>query len=161
MNYKMKKNFEGSIYNIPVYLRYTKVSVNLPIIILDMNNDLNKICGIGLIRNQYKYINTFNIYKESNYNRYTYISKYYININDEDARDMYIRNVNNFEKVLEILENKCFVGKGHLKRGSGFTKFPLKYFDDEEIYDIKEVISNMFKFKYEDDKELIDMLYIK
>ena len=158
--YKENKKFDGSIYNIPVYLRYNKVRVNMPLIVLDMHNDLNKICGIGIVRNQYKYIDTFQIYKDRNYNRYSYISQYYINIKGDDNYYYYERNIDNFDKTIKLLETICFTGRGHLKRGSGFTKLPLKNFDLEEIFEIKDILCNTFKLKYGDDKELNNMLYI-
>ena len=82
-----------------------------------MNNDQNKIMGIGLIRN---YINPkykMCIYKsDTNYNRYIYNSAF-----RKDRKEIN-------EKFLEALELILFKGYGHYKRGQGISVIPWKRF---------------------------------
>ena len=79
-----------------------------------MNNDINRIEGIGIIRNKLIY-DTCRIYKDNNYNRYIYKSNYYINK----------ENFNSFElKFIKELENVIFKTKKHIKRGHGIQLLP-------------------------------------
>tara|TARA_Y100000592_G_C5381990_1_gene273879 strand:- start:86 stop:550 length:465 start_codon:yes stop_codon:yes gene_type:complete len=98
-----------------------KIPLNVPhlglVLVIEMNNDQNKIMGIGLIRN---YINPkykICIYKsDTNYNRYIYNSAY-----RKDRKEIN-------EKFLEALELILFKGYGHYKRGQGITVIPWKRF---------------------------------
>ena len=45
--------------------------------ILEMNNDLNKIIGVGMVRNK-PVLNRHRVYDNGNYNRYVYI--FFVNI---------------------------------------------------------------------------------
>ena len=98
-----------------------KIPLNVPhlglVLVIEMNNDQNKIMGIGLIRN---YINPkykMCIYtSDTNYNRYIYNSAY--------RKDRCELN----EKFLKALEIILFKGYGHYKRGQGITVIPWKRF---------------------------------
>jgi hypothetical protein len=88
------------------------------IYVIEMNNETNKIIGIGLIKN--KIIPKHHkIYSDNNYNRYTYYGKKRINASDFD------------DKVLYELEQRLFKGKNHLKRSQGIVEVP---FDVREKY---------------------------
>tara|TARA_B100000902_G_scaffold396513_1_gene457721 strand:+ start:1369 stop:1848 length:480 start_codon:yes stop_codon:yes gene_type:complete len=112
--WREKNNWDGCIYGTP-----TKMSENItpliPLFILEMHNDINKIKGIGLIRNAVVIKKHYKIYSDGNYNRYTYKSKYRINTNILDHEE---------KKVIEILEVLVFKGSRHLKRGHGITRVP-------------------------------------
>ena len=73
-----------------------------------------KIMGISLLKNNPHY-KKYRIYKDDNYNRYTFVGK--VRIDRKDIEDR--------EKLKE-LENILFYGKSHLKRGHGFTCMPQK-----------------------------------
>ena len=111
-----KNQFCGCVYNSPVYIK-TEIPLMITIYVIEMNNDQNKIMGIGLVRN---YINPkykMCIYKsDTNYNRYIYNSAY--------RKDRSELN----EKLLEALEIILFTGYGHYKRGQGITVIPWKRF---------------------------------
>ena len=100
------------------------ISDNLPLMqyfVIEMNVTTNKIAGIGIIRN--KLSPRVRIYSNPYFNRYIYIGKHFIPIED-------LINENNNEnddnkKMLEEIEKILFYGKGHLKRG-GMTLFPPK-----------------------------------
>ena len=71
-----------SIFNIPIKLRFTNVSYEYPMIVLEMNNSENELMGMGFIINKtYGMNNSYDIHKNSNYNRYTYKSRFYISFN--------------------------------------------------------------------------------
>ena len=86
-----KNNENGCIYGSPIKLS-TKVLPNTYIIILEMNNSINKIEGLGIIKNQLIY-KKYKIYSDNNYNRFIYKSNLYIS-----------RNI--FSKFLIILSSK-------------------------------------------------------
>ena len=77
-----------------------------------MNNDTNKVMGIGLIKNKVA-IKHHKIYFDNNYNRYTYLGKKWVNskLIDDDT--------------LEMIESRLFKGKHHLKRSQGIVEVPI------------------------------------
>ena len=81
--FKENNNLIGtSLFNIPIKLRFTNVSYEYPMIVLEMNNSENKLMGMGFIINKtYGMNNSYNIYTNKNYNRYTYKSRFYISFN--------------------------------------------------------------------------------
>ena len=110
-------NYCGCIYNSPVSIKET-IMLFSKIYVIEMNNETNKIIGIGLIKN--KIIPKHHkIYSDNNYNRYTYYGKKRINAWDFD------------DKVLYELEQRLFKGKNHLKRSQGIVEVP---FDVREKY---------------------------
>ena len=115
-NEKWRENndWKGCVYGTPTQIS-EKVVPLTPVFILEMHNDINKIKGIGLIRNAVVVNKHHKIYSEGNYNRYTYKSQYRIDKNTLDPEE---------KKVIEILEILVFKGKGHLKRGHGITSVP-------------------------------------
>jgi hypothetical protein len=110
-------NYCGCIYNSPVSIKET-IMLFSKIYVIEMNNETNKIIGIGLIKN--KIIPKHHkIYSDNNYNRYTYYGKKRINASDFD------------DKLLYELEQRLFKGKNHLKRSQGIVEVP---FDVREKY---------------------------
>lgn len=107
----VNNNYEGCIYNLPV-----KIKENVPLLsniyVIEMNNDTNKIIGIGLIKNRI-YPKRNKIYSDNNYNRFTYLGKKWI--------DSYLID----EVTLYNLEERLFKGKNHLKRSQGIVEVPL------------------------------------
>ena len=109
--------------NIPDYCTYgtpikvsEKIKPETKMIILEMNNQQNRIIGLGLVLNKLDY-KTYNIYENSNYNRYCYLGKNRISrssLNEEE------------ELIIKILDKLCFEGKLHSKRGQGLKTFPTK-----------------------------------
>jgi hypothetical protein len=101
-----------------------------------MNNDTNKIAGIGLVRN-HAFMHKYSVYSEKTYNRYIYYGKNHIareNMNEEEERIM---------KVFDIL---CFTGNKHMKRGQGIKSFPIEtLYKCKRTLDLVGFISEMFK----------------
>jgi hypothetical protein len=115
------------------------ISIKIPpdvlVGVLEMNNDTNRIIGIGLIYNRI-YPKTW-VYADGNYNRNTYFGKRRIDRSEMTESE---------EKIMELLDSYCFKGNGHLKRGQGITSFPVKYLFDsyEKDIDILKEIKIMF-----------------
>jgi hypothetical protein len=116
------------------------VAKNIPmdtvLFVLEMNNDTNKIAGIGLVRN-HAFMHKYNVYSEKTYNRYIYYGKMHIyreNMSEEEERIM---------KVFDIL---CFTGNKHMKRGQGIKSFPIEtLYKCKNTLDLVSFIGQMFK----------------
>jgi len=134
--WRKKNNWTGAIYNSPLR---TKISPEKVVFILEMNNDKNKIEGIGLVKARVCYDKYYKIYSDGNYNRYTYKSKYRIDrseLNKEDAKNLW------------ILEQLVFKGYTHLKRGQGITQVP-GWITNNKIINFNKYLKNLFVIKYD------------
>lgn len=134
MAYRKKKNI-ACIYCSP-----HKISEAIPIdsilFILEMNNDLNKIMGIGMIKN-HPICGKYSLYKDGNFNRYVYTGKYRIDRDDMTEKE---------EEIMKALDILCFTGNTHLKRGKGITAYPpYMLFKCHHIIDLVSFISDTFK----------------
>ena len=112
--YRDKNNIKGCIYGAPKQIK-DEITLHVPMFVLEMNNDENKIMGIGLIRNAIVIGKKHSIYKDSFYNRYTYKGKYRI-----DCSELLLKE----SKIIFVLESLIFKGYHHLKRGQGITVVP-------------------------------------
>jgi hypothetical protein len=144
INYRQKHN-EIVIYGTSTKIRHLYPIGSL-IFVAEMNNQTNKVEGIGLIRNQLVNDGYKKIYSNSDYNRYIYKGHYWI------SRDTIFKH--NAE-LLDILDTILFKGKSHLKRFSGITILTDKLFTnwDYELSNLKRYIKQLFVSLF-DEKEL-------
>ena len=70
-NYKQKKNITGCIYGSPQEMS-PKIMYDSLVFVIEMNNDTDKIEGIGLVRNRPDLNKYYRIYEHGDYNRYIY-----------------------------------------------------------------------------------------
>jgi hypothetical protein len=125
----------GCIYCAPQMIS-KKVPLESVMFILEMNNDKNRIEGIGMVRN-HPHANKHTVYNNGNYNRYTYVGKYRID------RDSMTEQENEIMTVFDIL---CFTGNKHMKRGQGLKAFPVEFlYKCSRTLDLVVFITNMFK----------------
>ena len=145
VNYCDKYDEKECIYNTPVLFN-NKSRENDKIYILEMNNSINKIVGIGMITPR-SYVRKHKMYKDPHYNRYSYEGKYRISIND--CTDEII-------EILEDLEKVIFYTKGHIKRGQGIQCLPINAYricedrcetQNKGLYDY---INELFTYKKQD-----------
>ena len=117
-----------------------KIPLESLVVVVEMNNSINQIEGIGLIKNQIETKN-YNVYDIRNFNRYIFKGDYRI------SRDELLRN---HEKIVEIFDYILFKEKTHMKRGSGFTTIPEKLLKHPmcENISIKNWIKEIFLEKY-------------
>jgi len=123
-----------------VYCCPDPIAKNIPLdtilFVLEMNNDANKIVGIGLVKN-HAFMHKYNVYSERTYNRYVYYGKNHIareNMTEQEERIM---------KVFDIL---CFTGNKHMKRGQGMKSFPVEtLYKCKNTLDLVGFIAEMFK----------------
>ena len=140
------------IYGTPREISYKKIPLHAKILVIEMNNDENKIEGIGEIINQTAnevYRSSSNsskqtiqfkkLFTDRNYSRYIYIGNTYYASRDElernhteDAQyinkqlDLLLHHPTPREPhLLSFLERLLFKGARHMKRGSGITKIKV------------------------------------
>jgi hypothetical protein len=133
--YRANNKHIGCIYCSPTAIS-KDITKDTTMFVLEMNNDLNRIMGIGLVRNRHV-LNKFFVYENGNYNRFVYVSKTRIDREDMTEEEDVIM------KVFDIL---CFTGNTHMKRGQGIKAFPKDMlFKMSKTLDLVEFITNMFK----------------
>jgi hypothetical protein len=129
------------VYGTPVMITH-HVMDDAYAFVIEMNNDKNKIEGIGLIRNKVCEQRYMRIHSEPNLNRYSYEGEYRVDVSqigNTTSDDQY------YKKLIHALEVLLFKGKRHSKRSIGVTRMPnwIKYnrFD----YDFGKAIFEMFE----------------
>jgi len=134
-NYRRRHPNIGCVYCSPDPISKS-IMTDTNLFILEMNNDTNKIIGIGLIKNQ-SINGKLNVYSKGNYNRYTFIGRTRIDRNEMNEEE---------DLVMKIFDILCFRGNKHMKRGQGLKSFPVEliYRLSKEI-DLIKYIGNMFK----------------
>jgi hypothetical protein len=140
-NYSYRRKYGyACMYCCPSELS-PKISYNTPLFVIEMNNQKNKIEGIGLIKNKFETNKYYKVHTDGNTNRYTYIGKYFI---DRETLDDY-----NAELVY-VLDEILFKGYTHSKRGSGITTIPEKVLKSEvcEGINVKKDIKDIFIYHF-------------
>jgi len=133
--YRDKKQLDGCIYSSPDPIS-VKINPEQIVFILEMNNDENKIMGIGMIRN-HPHINIYQIYDNDSYNRYVYIGKTRIDRSEMTEEE---------ENIMQAFDILCFKGNRHMKRGHGLKSFPIEMlYNCSKELDLVDFITNMFK----------------
>jgi hypothetical protein len=122
MLYKQRKNIKGVVYPCPMKIN-PKLLLDVPIIVIEMNNSKNEVCGVSLIRNKLVF-NIRNVYSHTTFNRYVYVGKYHIN------REMLMR-IN--ERLVIMMDTILFKGKTHQKRLQGISLLREKLLTDERL----------------------------
>jgi hypothetical protein len=145
VNYRSKIQHAGSIYGCPQSIS-CKIPEESLLYIFEMNNSLNRIEGIGLIKNKIYYDNYYKIYSDGNYNRFVYKSNYRV---DRNHLELY------YPDILSLFELILFKGKTHLKRGFGITQVPEKLIDKyySQIYRDQETDLNKVENKQTENKQ--------
>ena len=131
----MRRNDIECIYGAQLKIK-PKVALNQLLLVVEMNNETNKIMGIGLIRNIL--CDSQDIYDDPNYNRFIYMGKYRITREQMEEQD---------KKIVEIFDLILFKGYTHIKRHSGITIIPpaLLSCDRVENIDLTKKVKSMFK----------------
>ena len=112
LKWKQRKGYNGCAYGLDKPLS-NKIPSGKYIYIIEMNNEINKIMGIGKIKNIIIHSNRSRMYNEDRLNNYIYKSKDFI------PRLKIIETQPKGELVLKFLENLLFRGSKHFKRGQG------------------------------------------
>lgn len=131
-----RKSGINVIYGTSIRIQ-EKYDIGTLMFVAEMNNDENRIEGIGLIRNTLIYDKKHNIYLNSDYNRYLYKGDYWISRKTILEKDSEIAN---------ICDTVLFKGKSHLKRISGISVLTEQLFTnwDYKLSVLKEKIRQLF-----------------
>jgi len=133
--FRERKWQNGCIYGTSVMVS-KRINPNAKLFVLEMNNDMNKIIGVGLVLNK-PIFNKYKIYNENSYNRYSYIGKKRISREDMTEEE---------EIIMKIFDILCFSGTNHTKRGHGMTAFPTKIlYRCRKRIDLVKSVENMFE----------------
>jgi hypothetical protein len=136
INYRKKHNYDGCIYGAP-HMLSNKILIDSLVFVVEMNNSLNRIEGIGLMRNNIRLDKYMGVYTDGNFNRYVYKGNYHID------RELIIRYNS---ALVDIFDYILFKEKTHLKRGAGFTTIPEKLLRHKicQHMDIKKEVKGLF-----------------
>jgi hypothetical protein len=104
--------------------------------VIEMNNSINKIMGIGLISIRHG-ARREKIYRNIYYNRYMYKGAVRI---ETYANGAYL--VDQPALFTELFEDPLFRGKGHRKRGSSMSHFPYKKITPRHLDYLKSLLEN-------------------
>lgn len=137
--WRTSRNYSGCIYNTPTRIS-KNVLPNCILFVLEMNNSTNKIEGIGLIKNHLNLQKKYKIYKDNNYNRFTYKSKYRIERKDLTESE---------NQIINILDTILFTGSRHMKRGQGIQTI-AEWINKNKIFDFTDFIKKIFINKFTD-----------
>jgi hypothetical protein len=135
MEYRDKHKFPV-IYGTMIKI-HRKIDIGSFLFIVEMNNDTNKIEGIGLVKNSLALERKYKIYENDDYNRYIYRGNYWLSrqqILDFDS------------SIVEVYDKILFKGKTHLKRACGITVLNEKLFISWKLNMAfwKELVRQMF-----------------
>jgi len=137
--YRNKNPKFGCVYCSPDPVS-TKIPSESIMLVLEMNNDANKITGIGMVRNR-AICGKYHVYENGNYNRYVYIGKNRINRSEMTKEE---------DEIMGVFDILCFTGNRHMKRGQGLKSFPpdILYRCSKRL-DLVNYITDMFKVRLE------------
>jgi len=135
INYKKRIEHTGALYGSPMKIK-EQIPLDSCIYVIEMNNSKNKIEGIGMIVNNIILDKNYRIYKERDYNRYIY--KGGKHISRAEITDDY------FNKVITVLEQLCFKGGHHCKRGHGITELQKWILQNKSNFDFVKCFDKLF-----------------
>ena len=135
MSYRKKSDIPV-IYGTSIRIQ-EKYDIGTLMFVAEMNNEENRIEGIGLIRNTQVYDKKHVIYSNSDYNRYLYNGDYWI------SRDTILEKD---DEIAKICDTVLFKGKSNLKRLSGISVLTSQLFTnwDYKLSVLKEKIRALF-----------------
>ena len=138
---------EGCVYGSPIPVKHS-VRENAWMIVLEMQNDANKIAGIGIVKNSPNLPNVTvpknskggggvkpTVYSCGNYNRFIYQGAYRIDLLSNE-----LELTREEELVIKMLELALFYGPNHSKRGKGICELPKHV---ARLYDFKECLKQL------------------
>uniref|UniRef100_A0A6C0EV80 Uncharacterized protein n=1 Tax=viral metagenome TaxID=1070528 RepID=A0A6C0EV80_9ZZZZ len=134
--WREEREYDGCVYGTPLMMT-SKIETGRPTLVIEMNNDRNRIEGIGFLFNRPCDDNYRRIYSNPNTNRYIYQGRYRL--------DRSAVTGDYYKKVLGTLDLLLFKGAGHSKRSIGITRLPAWLMFNTYDYDFGDVIWEMFE----------------
>jgi len=137
------KTLEPVLYG-PSMRIHEKYPIGSTMFVFEMNNEENRIEGIGAIINQTVHDKRYKIYSESDYNRIIYRGSHWLSR---------IQLIQLDAELVDIFDKMLFKGKSHLKRQSGITivteKLTKKW--DHNLDQLKRRIREIFIGQFKSD----------
>jgi hypothetical protein len=132
--------------SIRIHQKYT---IGCAMFVFEMNNEENRIEGVGVIKNLVVHEKKHKIYSDSDYNRFIYRGNYWL------SRDQLLQLD---AELVEIFDKMLFKGKSHLKRQSGITviteKLTKKW--EQDLSSLKRRIKNHFIETFKPKNQIIE-----
>ena len=150
---KIYRKMKGlkAIYGTCVRIQ-ARYSLDTILFVIEMNNETNRIEGIGIIRNRLSdnYAKS-NIYSNSDYNRYIYVGDYWM------SREEILKKGD--AELIEIFDLILFKGKSHMKRQAGISVITGKLLTNwnYELVDLEQRVKNMFVKKFRQECDLLEI----
>ena len=131
-----QKAGESVLYGTGICI-HQKYEIGCLMFVCEMNNEENRIEGIGLIKNQVVHEKKYKIYSDSDYNRIIYRGSYWLSREQLLLLD---------EELITIFDKMLFKGKSHLKRQSGITVITEKLTKNwqQDLDQLKRRIKDLF-----------------
>ena len=134
--FKQSHNLNGCFYGTPFTIS-ERIPIDSKVFIIEMNNDENKIEGIGFIRNKHEITKRSRIYEDGDYNRFVYKGNIRLDVSVVDD-DYYLR-------VIQVLEQLLFKGSRHSKRAIGITELPGWILKNKYEFNFIKCFEKLFK----------------
>lgn len=156
-----------------IYSSPAEISSGVPpgskCVVLEMNNDTNRIIGLGLIeKRECKKklgVQEWGYYNRVHYSGYFHIDRREIDSCSSPSGDSLVDSSNPVDSlresvVMKLLDLLCFKGSGHLKRGKGLTMFPVSHLYSyfEKGIDIELEIREMFNRRFFNDSSPVSII---
>ena len=149
--WRLRNNMIGNcVYGLPSLSPLNGLDGVL--LVLEMNNDTNRIEGIGVLENRKIHGYGCSVYDTGNYNRYVFVGKYRFRIRHTSNKEAYassddeayasIKLTEEEIIVIKMLEMALFYGYKHSKRGRGISILPKHVY---ELYDFTTTIKYLCK----------------
>lgn len=133
-NYVKRHPTAGCIYGTCEQIS-TQICQDSVLMVLEMNNEQNRIMGIGMVRN-HPISRKHRIYSNEEYNRYAYVGRHRIDRSEMSPEE---------ENIMKAFDILCFKGSRHLKRLRGIKTFPVDMlYRCKKVLDLSEFVRNMF-----------------
>ena len=140
MDYRQKVE-EPILYGTSIRI-HQKYEIGCIMFVCEMNNEENRIEGIGLIKNQVVHDKKYKIYSDSDYNRIIYRGSHWLSREQLILLD---------EELVTIFDKMLFKGKSHLKRQSGITivteKLTKKW--QQDLDQLKRRVKDLFVSQFQ------------
>lgn len=139
------QKLDECVYGSPIPMKHA-VREGAWMIVLEMQNDANKIAGIGIVKNSPNLpsvpiphnssaLKPSSVYSCGNYNRFIYQGAYRIDLLSNE-----LELTREEQLVIKILELALFYGPNHSKRGKGICELPKHV---ASLYDFKECLKQL------------------
>jgi hypothetical protein len=125
----------GCVYCSPAPISQ-KIPQNMILYVMEMNNTINKIVAIGMVKN-YAICSKYKVYQHSSYNSFVYLGK--------TPRITRENMTEEEEEIMKVFDTLCFKGASNMKRGHGITAFPVELlYRVSKTKDLVDFVKQMF-----------------